>query len=110
MDVNIFQEAPLKGYLYKWKAELVMAPPVQAVNGMMININSTVEIDKDIEVTKAKIKIIKVKKAERGMFRSRVKWHEEEKKNNPTVILLRALRFLPTLPLLGGVIPPMEWW
>ena len=40
-----------------------MTPPVQAVNGMMININSTVEIGIDIEVTKAMIKIIKDKKA-----------------------------------------------
>ena len=36
-----------------------MAPPVPAVNGMMININITVEIDIDIEVTTSKIKIIK---------------------------------------------------
>ena len=54
-----------------------MAPPVQAVNGMLININCTVVIDIDIEVTKAKIKIIKDEKAERIIFRSRVKWHEE---------------------------------
>ena len=44
------------GNLYHWKELLVMAPPVQAVNRMMININSTMEIDIDIEVTKAKIK------------------------------------------------------
>ena len=60
------------GNLYKWKEELVMAPPVQAVNGMMININSTEEINMDIEATKAKIRIIRDKKAERIMYRSRV--------------------------------------
>ena len=32
-----------------------MAPPGQAANGLMIYIHSTVEIDIDIEVTKAKI-------------------------------------------------------
>ena len=58
---------------------------VQALNAMIISINSTVEIDIDIEVTKAKNKIIKVKKAERVMFRSRVKWHEEGEKNNPYI-------------------------
>ena len=47
-----------------------MAPPVQAVNKMMIDINSTVEIDLDNEVTKAKIKIL-------------------------TVVLLQELRFYP---------------
>ena len=40
----------------------------------MIYIHSTVEIDIDIELTKAKIKLIKDKMAERIMFRSRVKW------------------------------------
>ena len=44
-------------------------------------IHSTVEIDIDNEVTNAKIKLIRDKKAERIMFRSRVKWHEEGKKN-----------------------------
>ena len=36
-------------------------------------------IDADIEITRAKIKIIKDKKAERIMFWSRVKWHKGEK-------------------------------
>ena len=40
------------------------------------------ERDIYIEVTKAKIKIIKDKKTERIMFRSRVKWHIEGEKNN----------------------------
>ena len=70
-----------------------MAPPVQAVYEMMVNINSTVEIDKDIEVTKAKIKIIKDKKAERIMFRSRVKWHEEGEKNNAFFLGLRNSKY-----------------
>ena len=26
-----------------------------------------------------------------------------------TVVLLRTLRFLPTIPLLGGGMPPMKW-
>ena len=51
------------GNVYTWKEQLVMTAPVQTVNGMMININSTVEIGIDIEVTKARIKIIKDKKA-----------------------------------------------
>ena len=54
-----------------------MAPPGQAANGLMIYIHSTVEIDIDIEVTKAKIKLIRDKIADRIIFRSRVKWHEE---------------------------------
>ena len=42
------------------------------------------EIDFDIEVTKAKIKLKRDKKAERIMCRSRVKWHEEgEKRGHP---------------------------
>ena len=48
----------------------------------MIYIHSTMEIDIDIELTKAKIKLIKEKIAERKIFRSRVKWHEEGEKNN----------------------------
>ena len=31
------------GNLYNWKEEIVMAAPVQAVNGMMINVNNTEE-------------------------------------------------------------------
>ena len=53
-----------------------MAPPGQTANGLMIYIHSTVEIDIDIELTKAKIKLI-----------------------------IRALRFLPTLPLPGRGMP-----
>ena len=41
------------GNLYKWKEELVMAQPVQAVNGVMININSTVEVDTYIDGSSA---------------------------------------------------------
>ncbi len=70
------------GNLYQWKEEIVMAPPSQTPNGLMIYIHSTAEIDIDIELTKAKIKMIKDKIAERIMFRSRVKWHEEGEKNN----------------------------
>ena len=47
------------GNLYRWKEEIVMAPPGQTANGLMIYIHSIVEIDIDIEVTKAKIKLIK---------------------------------------------------
>jgi hypothetical protein len=47
-----------------------MAPPRQTNNGLMIYIHSTTEIDIDIELTKAKIKLIKDKIAERIMFRS----------------------------------------
>ena len=47
------------GNLYRWKEEIVMAPPGRAPNGLMIYIHSTVEIDIDIELTKAKIKLIK---------------------------------------------------
>ena len=61
---------------------IVMAPPGQTATGLMIYIHSTVEIDIDIEVIKAKIKLIKDKIAERIIFRSRVKWHEEGEKNN----------------------------
>ena len=68
------------GYLYHWKKEIVMAPTGQAANEIMIYIHSTVEIDIDIEVTKAKIKLIRDKIAERIIFRSRVKWHEEVEK------------------------------
>ena len=70
------------GNLYYWKEEIVMAPPGQAANGLMIYIHSTADIDSDIELTKAKIKLIKDKIAERIIFRSRVKWHEEGEKNN----------------------------
>ena len=48
----------------------------------MIYIHSTVEIYIDIEVTKAKIKLIRDKIADRIIFRSRVKWHEEGEENN----------------------------
>ena len=48
----------------------------------MIYIHSTVEIYIDIEVTKAKIKLMKDKKPEKIIFRSRVKWYEEGEKNN----------------------------
>ena len=65
------------------------------------------EIDINIKVTKAKIKLIRDKKTER-MFRSRVKWHEEGEKNKghppftPNSVLIQLLRFLPNKPLLGG--------
>ena len=52
------------GNLYRWKEEIVMAPPGRAANGLMIYIHSTVEINIDIELTKAKIKLIKDKIAE----------------------------------------------
>ena len=44
--------------------EIVMAPPGQTANGLIIYIHSTVEIDIDIEVTRAKIKLVKDKIAE----------------------------------------------
>ena len=66
------------GNLYQWKEEIVMAPPSQTPNGLMIYIHSTAEIDIDTELTKAKIKLIKDKIAERIMFRSRVKWHVKD--------------------------------
>ena len=44
--------------LIRWKEEIVMAPPGQTANELMIYIHSTVEIGIDIEVTKAKIKLI----------------------------------------------------
>ena len=38
-------------------------------------------IEADIEITRAKIKIIKDKKVERIMFWSRVEWNKEGEKN-----------------------------
>ena len=35
------------GNLYYWKEEIVMAPPGQAANGLMIYIHSTVEMEID---------------------------------------------------------------
>ena len=50
-------------------------------------------MDIDIEVTKAKIKLIKDKIAERIIFRSQVKWHEEGEKNNAYILGLMNSKY-----------------
>ena len=69
-----------------------MAPPGQTANELMIYIHSTVEIDIDIELTKAKIKLNKDKITTLLLL---------------TVVLLRVLRFLPSIPPLGSGMPLM---
>ena len=55
------------GNLYHWKEEIVMAPPSQTLNGLMIYIHSTAEIDIDIELTKAKIKLLRINSIENNV-------------------------------------------
>ena len=70
---------------YHWKEEIVIAPPGQVANWLMIYLHSSVERDIDIEVTKAKIKLMRDKIYVSKLKDQKVKFKIKDLISQPTI-------------------------